>query len=69
MVTYRPEKIREARLALGMTQRQFALRLGVTEHTVANWESGRTSRIRFANLLLVARLTSRPMVWFSGEDA
>lgn len=69
MVTYRPDKIREARLALGMTQRQFALRLGVTEHTVANWESGRTSRIRFANLLLVARLTSRPMVWFSGEDA
>jgi len=36
------EKIRRLRLRLGLTQEQFATKVGVTFSTVNRWESGRT---------------------------
>lgn len=35
-----PSEIKQARLALGLTQQQFAVKLGVTVSTVSRWESG-----------------------------
>ena len=37
-----PDQVREARLALGMTQVQFGEMLYVTERCVRKWESGDT---------------------------
>ena len=37
-----PNQVREARLALGMTQVQFGEMLYVTERAVHKWESGDT---------------------------
>jgi len=37
-----PDQVREARLALGMTQVQFGEMLYVTERGVRKWESGET---------------------------
>lgn len=36
-----PNMIRELRLALGMTQEQFAAKVGVTFSTVNRWENGK----------------------------
>jgi transcriptional regulator with XRE-family HTH domain len=57
----------EARLKSGLTQKEFARRLGVTAHTVANWEAGRTAQIRLLNLRALAQLTSKPVSWFLKE--
>ena len=38
-------KIAEIRKQLGLTQRQLADEVGVTESTIANWEQGRNSLI------------------------
>ncbi len=35
------EMVRELRVALGLTQEQFAARIGVTFSTVNRWENGR----------------------------
>ena len=68
MRTYRRDRILEARLDLALTQKQLADRLGVTEHTVANWEAGRTGQIRLMNLAALARLAGRPVAWFVEEE-
>ena len=39
-----PERLRRAREALGLTQRQLATRLGVDPSTVWSWERGRSAR-------------------------
>lgn len=36
------DRIRAHRLALGLTQDDFAARLGVSGQTVSNWECGRS---------------------------
>ncbi|MEB3218431.1 MAG: helix-turn-helix transcriptional regulator [Nostocales cyanobacterium 94392] len=44
-VTNQPETgklIRELRLLIGLTQEQFAARLGVTYPTINRWETGRS---------------------------
>lgn len=64
MGDYVPGRIKRARNELGFSQRDLAVRLNVTEHTVANWEAGRVSSIRFANLLALSELTGKPVRWF-----
>ena len=65
---YRRERILDARLRLGLSQREFARRVGVTEHTVANWEAGRTTKIRLLNLHSLSVLTGRPISWFTEAE-
>lgn len=36
-----PESIRELREALGLTQEQFAAKIGMTTSTINRWENGR----------------------------
>lgn len=36
------ENLRQIRLELGLTQREFALKLGYTERNVGNWEHNRS---------------------------
>ncbi len=38
----KPRKIKRLRLKLGLTQEQFARKLGVTFVTVNRWEAGKT---------------------------
>ena len=41
-------KVKKIRLALGLTQEEFAHQLGVTLSTVNRWENGRTTPSRLA---------------------
>jgi transcriptional regulator with XRE-family HTH domain len=55
--------IRKLRLALGLTQEQFAAKVGVTFSTVNRWESGRRSPSPLAMRRieeLQGHLTQRP---------
>jgi DNA-binding XRE family transcriptional regulator len=51
-----PEKIRDARARLGMTQRELAEALDVSTTTVYRWEAGRQGReiLRVVELALCA---------------
>lgn len=52
MATITPTWIHEIRDALGMTQEQLAARLGVSQGTVALWESGQRNPSGSAKILL-----------------
>lgn len=56
-------KIREARLMAGHTQKEFAQLLGVTQVTVARWETGGRP-ISLDSLIEVARVTGNELSWF-----
>lgn len=47
-----PKKIRDLRLSYGETQKQFALRMGVSVTSVAWWEQGRSTPTGSAAKLL-----------------
>ena len=51
-----PDLVREVRQRLGLTQEQFASRLGVTFPTVNRWENGRTKPSPMAQQLLITML-------------
>lgn len=58
-----PERVREARLALGWTQERMAAELGVAHETVNRWERGKlkiTSRTAKQIAHLVSRETQSP---------
>lgn len=58
-------KVAELRKRLGMTQRQLADAVGVTESTISNWEQGRNSLEgleRFVKLCRVLQCTPDDLV-------
>jgi transcriptional regulator with XRE-family HTH domain len=60
-------KIAELRRAVGMTQRQLADAVGVTESTVSNWEQGRNALKQleqFAKLCKVLKCSPDDLVGY-----
>ena len=64
----RPDHLKNARQALGLTQEQLAERLRTTRQTIARYEIG-THRVPFAVRLAVDHLTSAPRIPLSGTVA
>lgn len=58
-----PARLTLARRRLGLTQKQFAARLGVDESTVQKWETGQHRPIRRHRERLQALLTSLTDSW------
>lgn len=52
-IIWRPEKIRGLRLALDLTQAEFAHRLGVSLNTVSRWECGKSKPSKLARVKLL----------------
>ena len=50
------EKIKEARKAAGLTQKQMADDMGIPKRTIENWEAGVRSCPEWAERLVVAEL-------------
>ena len=53
------EVMRVRRLELGLTQREIADRVGVTEATVSRWESGDIRNMRRDKIAALARATKK----------
>jgi len=49
---FNPDRIRELRLSLNLTQENFAHEIGVTFATVNRWENGRTTPNKVAQKVL-----------------
>ncbi len=64
----RPNDLKKARQALGLTQEQLAERLRTSRQTIARYELG-THRVPFAVQLAVDHLTSAPRIPLSGTVA
>jgi transcriptional regulator with XRE-family HTH domain len=62
-------RIINARQAVGYTQQQLALRMGVKKSTIVNWESSRTSP-RANKLIELAGILNVPVLWLiAGSDS
>lgn len=61
-----PERIREARRAVGINQREFADILGVTPQSVSQWEQGAKSPDG-ANLFQIANILKQPVSYFTTD--
>ncbi len=62
------QRIAKARNALGLTQPEFAVRLGMQPGqftTISSWETDR-SKPRLATLRRIAEVTRRPITYFLG---
>lgn len=61
------ERLRKAREDMGLTQAEFALRLGVDRKTVSHWESGRNAP-RFRDVAFAAIVAEVDREWLAGDD-
>ncbi len=59
------ERIRESRVAMGLSQEAFAQRLGVDRRTPERWEAGKTEP-RAAQLRTIADVTGASIEWLLG---
>lgn len=60
-------RIKEARIAAGLTQVELGERIGVTYQQAHKYERG-MNRVTAAVLEAIAKATGRPVVWFYGAD-
>lgn len=63
MEAFSPERLREARLALGLTQAAFAAKIGVGERTLRRIEAGAV-RPDSRDISAIAEATGKPIEWF-----
>jgi transcriptional regulator with XRE-family HTH domain len=69
MIDQMGERIRQLRVARGMTQAQLAEKCGVTKSAVSQWESGSTNNIKIDPFLkLVEALGTDPHYLAYGAD-
>lgn len=57
------ERIKQRRLALGMTQQQLADKVGVSKATVSQWESSEIKAIKGENLLMLGDVLRTDPGW------
>ncbi|WP_067440844.1 helix-turn-helix domain-containing protein [Nocardioides jensenii] len=62
------DRLRKAREGTGLTTREFALRLGVSQSTVTNAENDHT-RTRRITLLMWSQVTGVPVEWLETGQA
>ena len=68
----RPEslgaRIRFARRTAVLSQAELAAQVGVTQGTVSDWETGKTTDIGIAALRRIAAVTGRTVTWLVGAE-
>ena len=65
-------KVAELRKRVGLTQRQLADEVGVTESTISNWEQGRNSLVwleRVAKLCYALKCTPDQLIDYLDTDS
>lgn len=62
------EKIKHARIEIGLTQEALADAVGVEPPTISRWESGQIEP-RPATLVKIAKAVEKPVSWFTRGDS
>ncbi len=62
------EKLREARVGLGLSQKQFAAATNLSLRTIQRLESG-GQQPQMGVLLRICRFTKKPSTWFIQEGS
>ncbi|KRF16803.1 hypothetical protein ASG90_09620 [Nocardioides sp. Soil797] len=62
------DRLRKAREGTGMTTRDFAVVLGVSQSTITNAENGHT-KTRRITLLMWSQVTGVPVTWLETGEA
>lgn len=60
--------IRQRRLAMGLTMKELAQKVGVSEGTVSRWESGFISNMRRDKVALLSQILDVPLEVLMGWD-
>ena len=60
---FRPDQIKELREGLGLTQQEFADRIGVAKQSVSSWETG-TSEPSISSLLRIVNTCGAKLLSF-----
>lgn len=63
-----PDGVRTYRITKGLTQRALAEKLGVSDQTIANWESGRLYPGRMVFLALIGLEMLESAVSLTGDN-
>lgn len=63
-----PQLIRNRRLELGMSRKEFAAAVGVTEATASRWETGSIERMKITIVAKVANVLRVSPLVFLGID-
>lgn len=62
------ERIRMARAAAGLTQSEFARKVGVSKGAVSQWENGDVKNLRLPNLFAIEDATGFSARWVALEE-
>ena len=60
------KRVKEARVACGMSQAELAEALGITFQQIQKYEKG-SNRIAASRLMLLARVLDKPIEWFVAD--
>ncbi len=60
------ERLRNARLTAGLTQRELAIRVGLSDKSISIYESGKAYP-PISNLLMISKELSRDIVYFLSD--
>lgn len=66
-VCLKPERVQQLRESLGLSQQEFAARIGVSRSTYASWESGHRSP-ELAHLEAIADYGGASVDWLLGRS-
>lgn len=63
------QKIRKSRVDAGVSREAMAAALGVSLATLVRYETGRTQRISAQQLVVIGKMTGKPLTYFLGRAA
>ena len=67
MIKNLPSCIKSRRQNIGMTQKQLAEKVGVTDVTISRWESGQREPIA-SDFLRLCEVLGMELEWFIGKE-
>ena len=68
MNNFHGEKLKELRISRGMSQKDFAAQMGISDRAISKWETG-LSQPSAKNLILASKILNVSVEYFTASDA